>query len=119
MMLVGAYVGMAMLIVYAGRWFYLSVCMRSVGLRANSEVDVVSIWAFRSMLVCTGVFAAVLMWMGVPWDITMLWLLGLLVFLTCCPPANMFCWILPMLEIEPLSTGTSDGFRAPGLACQP
>ncbi|MCE5325648.1 MAG: hypothetical protein LLG01_04475 [Planctomycetaceae bacterium] len=57
-MVMGSYVGMAIMLLYAGRFYYWNVLRRAFGFSAREDVTVATAWACRAGLLCAagGVF---------------------------------------------------------------
>jgi hypothetical protein len=63
-LLVGAYVGMALLVFHTGRRFYVGLLARSVGVPAGQAVDARTLWAFRAALAAAAGMVAMLCAVG-------------------------------------------------------
>ncbi|RMD74705.1 MAG: hypothetical protein D6820_16220, partial [Lentisphaerae bacterium] len=48
----GAYLGAFIMFLYTGRYYYLNVCKRVVGLRTSDEVPAYSVWGARLFFLC-------------------------------------------------------------------
>jgi len=106
MILTGGHVAMAMLILYAGRTFYVSLLKRTVGLRARENVDSQSLWAMRALMASTFLLALVMIYRHqLPADVVLFWLVLGFVHLTvlCRLVAEMGIIWLPLADQAPLS----------------
>lgn len=67
----GAYLGFALIIVYSGRYYYLSVLRRAVGLRAQAEVDQTSVWGARVFMGSMALFVMAIVASGLDWQLAL------------------------------------------------
>ena len=82
--MMGAWWAMALLILYAGRWYYWGLLKAAFGLRSD-VVDRQSIWIARVFLLSLVALVAVLCFYGLPLDTAVLWVLVLsILFLVVC-----------------------------------
>lgn len=77
MMIMGAYFGMLLVLLYTGRQYYTAVFRRAFGFRASESVETAAVWGARFFMLAMGfftVYAALLM--GLDWPIALLFGLG-------------------------------------------
>jgi hypothetical protein len=80
LMLFGAYVGMAGMLLYIGRRYYLNVASSAVGLPRKADTPAYATWAARGLVVCIALAFLLLVQGGMDWLLAVLLLL--LVLLT-------------------------------------
>lgn len=68
----GSYLGMAIMLAYAGRRHYLGVLRAALTFRAAPSVERYTVWACRAFLLCAGGMAALLAWHGLDWPLAVL-----------------------------------------------
>ncbi|MBD3392807.1 MAG: hypothetical protein GF418_11950, partial [Chitinivibrionales bacterium] len=81
----GAYAGMALVIFFIGRRYYLNVLGSSLGLKRHPETPSSAVWSLRVLFLCLLVSVAMLAHVGVPWyfgALTMLLILLTFVVIT-------------------------------------
>jgi len=78
----GAYIGMFAVLLYTGRHYYLSALRRGVGLRARDEIEPFAVWGIRIFLVTVTLFIVQLSLVGMDWQISLLYVVGMLVIFT-------------------------------------
>lgn len=76
----GAWWAMAILIVYTGRTVYKALIVRCVGLKTSENLDSGSVWMFRIFAVSALSFIGIVVSMGIPLDIAILYLIATIVF---------------------------------------
>lgn len=105
MLQMGGYVAMAGLILYGGRWFYLALARRIVGLKSVEAVEPHSLWFGRLLVLSSVGMVAVLVLYGLPADIALLWTAWAAVYLTVTARivAEMGIPWIPLLDARPLS----------------
>ncbi|MFA9477554.1 DUF6785 family protein [Phycisphaerales bacterium AB-hyl4] len=74
----GAYVGMAGIILYIGRRYYLSVVASAVGLPRAADVPSYAVWAMRGLVVLFAVLVVLFYTAGLSWGIASVFILMLL-----------------------------------------
>lgn len=67
MMHFGAHVGCAIMMLYIGRRYYLSVAARAVGIRRDAESPGLASWSLWGLVICSILFAGVLAGNGLDW----------------------------------------------------
>jgi len=104
MLQVGSFWAMALIILYAGRTYYVAVFRRALGLSSTQDIDGQSIWIFRVFLLSVVAFISVLCTYGVPLDLAVIWTLALLMmFLVICRlVAEMGIPWTPLANVGPL-----------------
>lgn len=80
LILFGAYLGMAGMLLYLGRRYYLNVAASAVGLPRKVDTPSYATWAARGLVVCLGLAVFLLVQGGLDWFLALL--LVLLVLLT-------------------------------------
>ncbi|MHC4200005.1 MAG: DUF6785 family protein [Planctomycetota bacterium] len=75
----GAWFAMFFVLVHTGRRYYLSVLRRSVGLRAQDEPEPHAVWGARVFFVGIAIFVAMLVSLGVDWQMAILYTAGAIV----------------------------------------
>jgi len=78
----GSYFGMFAVLLYTGRHYYLSAIRRGVGLRARDEIEPSAVWGVRIFLLMAALFVIQLKVVGVDWQLSILYMLGMLVIFT-------------------------------------
>ncbi|MCC7145016.1 MAG: hypothetical protein IT443_01075 [Phycisphaeraceae bacterium] len=83
LILFGAWLGGALIVLYVGRRYYLGVVKGMVGLAAGRDVPPLSIWAARGLLLCVGTAVWLLIHAGMDWPLSVLtvFLVGLTVMM--------------------------------------
>ena len=77
MMIMGAYFGMLLVLLYTGRQYYVAVFRRACGLASAEPVEPAAVWGARFFLLGMGFFAAyAAIRMGLDWPIALLFGLG-------------------------------------------
>lgn len=69
----GAYVGIMMMILYTGRYYYRNVFCRALGLASREDVEAQAVWGARVFLVCVGLFVAELILVGLDWQLAVIY----------------------------------------------
>ena len=80
LLLFGAYLGMAIVLLYVGRRYYLNVAASAVGLPRKADTPAYATWAARGLVVCLGLAVFLLVRGGLDWFLALV--LVLLVLLT-------------------------------------
>ena len=78
----GSYFGMFTVLLYTGRHYYLSAVRRGVGLGARDSIEASAVWGVRIFLVMAALFVFQLYLVGVDWQLSVLYMLGMLVIFT-------------------------------------
>jgi hypothetical protein len=78
--LFGANLGVFGVVLFCGRHYYLAVARRTVGLGGHLQVDRATVWGARLFVLFLSVFVAQLAWVGLGWQIAVLYAGILLVF---------------------------------------
>ncbi len=78
----GSYFGMFAVLLYTGRHYYLSALRRGVGMQARDEIEPSAIWGVRLFLVTAVLFIFQLHLVGMDWQLSLLYMLGMLVIFT-------------------------------------
>ena len=78
----GSYFGMFAVLLYTGRHYYLSALRRGVGLGARDTIEPSAIWGVRLFLLMATLFVFQLHLVGVEWQLSVLYMLGMLVIFT-------------------------------------
>lgn len=98
----GAYLGIVLMALYTGRYFYRNLLFQSLALPCRERAEPYLVWAMRSFLVCTAVFYVLLCYTGVDWMLSLYYtLMALVVFIAisrAVAEAGGFyvgTWILP------------------------
>jgi hypothetical protein len=105
MFLLGCWWGMAILIIYAGRWYFWNLFAAAVGRRPGAGVDTQSVWVARVFLL--SLFGLIAIFHGLydlPLDISVLFMLGFVaMFLVLCRlvTAMGIPWI-PLPDMGPM-----------------
>ena len=81
LMLFGAYLGSAVMILYIGRRYYLNVAASAVGFRRQTDTPRYATWAARILVLCVAGAAAVLSQAGLDWPLSILVVVLILVML--------------------------------------
>lgn len=63
----GAWLGFAAMTLYAGRYYYLNALGSALGLRMRERASPEAVWGARALLICSGIFAAILAATGLGW----------------------------------------------------
>jgi hypothetical protein len=72
----GAYFAMFVVLIYVGRRYYLTALRRSLFLPAREQIPPAAVWGTRVFLIGTILFAAQLAWVGLDWQLAVLYTLG-------------------------------------------
>jgi hypothetical protein len=98
----GAYLGIVLMALYTGRYFYGNLLRQSVALPCREASDSYLVWAMRVFLLCTAWFYILLCYTGVDWLLSLYYtLMALVVFIAisrAVAEAGGFyvgTWILP------------------------
>ncbi|MHC4248138.1 MAG: DUF6785 family protein [Planctomycetota bacterium] len=75
----GSYFAYAVMIIYCGRFYYLNVLRRAVGVRPLEEPASEAVWGMRVFLGCSLLLAALLVAYGLAWPFALLYVLGIAV----------------------------------------
>ena len=81
LILFGAYLGSAVMILYIGRRYYLNVAASAVGFRRQTDTPRYATWAARILVLCVAGAAVVLSQAGLDWPLSILLVLLVLVML--------------------------------------
>ncbi len=85
----GAFAGMAMIILYVGRTYYLNVLLSSVGARRHKSTPAYATWSFRVLIICVALAGAAMnAWAGLDWVMASLFIACLLVCSLCLARLN-------------------------------
>lgn len=76
----GAFVGVFLVILYTGRYYYTQVISRAFGLSRTQQVEESSVWAMRIFLLAMAIFVVQLTVVGLDWHVAVLFCLGSVVF---------------------------------------
>lgn len=68
----GAYFGLFLSICYTGRFYYLSVIKRSVGMKSGEKVDSYAIWGARAFAVGMALFVVFMTSTGLDWQLVLI-----------------------------------------------
>jgi hypothetical protein len=79
-LLTGAYVGAFVMLVYAGRHFYLHALRRGVGLSSGETIRPATAWGMRVFLMGAGLFVIQLMLVGIDWPVALLFTTLVIIF---------------------------------------
>jgi len=71
----GGYFAILLMLLYTGRYYYLGVLRRSLGLGSRQAVEAHAVWGMRVFLVCTLLFVAQLVLVGLDWQLAILYTL--------------------------------------------
>ena len=69
----GAYFGALLALVYTGRYYYAKVFRGALFLPSPEPAEPAAVWGARVFLVCAGLFAANLVYMGLDWPLAVLY----------------------------------------------
>jgi hypothetical protein len=72
LMVFGAYLGTAGVLLYIGRRYYLNVAASALGLGRRADTPVYAMWAARVMVICLVLAVGLLSWSGLTWPLSML-----------------------------------------------
>ena len=72
LLLFGAYLGSALMILYIGRRYYLNVAASAAGLPRRADTSPYATWAARGLVVCTVLAVLVLTQAGLDWPLSVL-----------------------------------------------
>ena len=81
LLLFGAYLGSAVMILYIGRRYYLNVAASAVGFRRKTDTPRYTTWAARFLVLCVAGAVVVLSQAGLDWPLSILLVLLILVML--------------------------------------
>ncbi len=79
-LLAGAYVGAFVMLVYAGRHFYLHALKKGVGLHSTEDMKPSTVWGMRVFLAGACAFIFQLMLVGIDWPVALLFTTLVIVF---------------------------------------
>lgn len=77
----GGYLGAAMIVLYLGRRYYLSVLAAAVGMPRSAEVPSTVPWALRLLMLCVGLSTIVLTTVSLDWQLGLLAILLVLMMM--------------------------------------
>lgn len=69
----GGYFAILLMLLYTGRHYYRNVLRNSLGLRPREPVEAHAVWGMRVFLVCTGLFIVQLVWVGLDWQLAVIY----------------------------------------------
>ncbi len=71
----GGYFAILVMLLYTGRHYYQNVLRRSVGLASHDAIEPHAVWGMRVFLVCTALFIAQLVLVGLDWQLAIVYTL--------------------------------------------
>ncbi len=75
----GSYLGMMIIILYTGRYYYLNVMKKALFLPSEEELPGYTIWGARAFVVTMVIFVAVLQGIGLDWQLGILYAIGVII----------------------------------------